>query len=144
MTNAIAGIGLRFQVGDGQTPETFTDVAEVKDFTGPSVTQETEDVTHHGSPGNWRERIPTLLDGGEISFTLNYIPTDSTHDATDGLLSDLEAQTAARNFKVTWPDTNQTLWEMSGIVTNFEPQGPVDGAFEAEVTIEVTGQMTLN
>lgn len=143
MTDAIAGIGVQLQIGDGADPVSYTNIAEVKDVSGPSLSQDTEDVTSHGSPGNWEEHIPTILRSGEVTFTINYVPTDSTHDSTDGLLSDLEAQTAARKFRVIWPDQPGTQWDFTAIVTNFEPSGPVDGAFEAEVTLKLTGQPTL-
>ena len=142
MTDAISSFGTLLQQGDGGTPETFTTVAEVMDITGPSLVRDTEEVTNHSSTNAWKEYIPTLRDGGEVTFDINYVPTGSTHDATTGILADWEDGTL-RNWQLVWPDTGSTTWSFPGYVTNFEPSANVNGALRASITILLSGDTTI-
>ena len=85
LSNAFSGFGTRLQMGDGGGPEVFTDVAEVVEVNPPGLTSDTIDVTHHLSPLAFREFIASLSSAGTISITVNYIPSNPTHDATTGL-----------------------------------------------------------
>lgn len=142
MTLAIDAYGTLLQVGDGGSPEAFTTVAEVTEISGPSLALDPLDVTSHESPGAFREFVGGLLDGGEVSFTINYVPTGSTHDASTGLIADMIARTV-RNFQVIFPDVGATQWSFAALITAFEPAEPVDDRLSAEVTLKVTGQPTL-
>lgn len=142
MTLAIDAYGTLLQSGDGGAPEVFTTVAEVTDISGPSLALDPLDVTSHESPGAFREFVGGLLDGGEVTFTINYVPTGATHDATTGLLADMVARTV-RNFQLIFPDVGATQWSFSALVTAFEPAEPVDDRLSAELTLKVTGQPTL-
>jgi len=134
MSNAISAYGIHLEM-DG------TEIAEVKDISGPGLNLNTTDVTAHDGSG-WREFVATILDAGEITFDINYVPTDGTHDATSGLLSVMEAQTL-ESFELIFPDAGTTTWSFSGYVTGFEPGAPVDGALTASVTIRISGDPTL-
>lgn len=143
VTNALFAHGTLLQVGDGvSTGETFTTVAEVTNIGGPGIALEPLEVTSHSSTAGWKEFIGGLLDGGEVSLSINYIPTNATHDATTGLIADQVARTV-RNFQLVFPDSGTTTWSFSALVVNFEPGEPVDNALTAEVTLKVTGQPTL-
>lgn len=143
-TNATAGFGTLLKVGDGATPtEGFTTLAEVKDITGPTLAHDTEEVTHHQSPGRFKEKIATLIDGGEVSFALNYLPQNPTQSVSAGLLKDMIDHTV-RNIKIVLPDAGSTEWILPCIVTAWEPEMPVGSSFDASVTLEVAGQPTLN
>ncbi len=142
MTLAIDAYGTLLQSGDGQAPETFTTIAEVTEIGGPSLVLDPLDVTSHESPGAFREFVGGLLDGGEVTFTINYVPTAGTHDGTTGLVADMVARTV-RNYQLIFPDVGLTQWDFSALVTAFEPAEPVDDRLSAEVTLKVTGQPTL-
>ena len=51
-----------------------TEIAEVSEFGGPSISRPKVDVTHLRSTA--REYIAGLQDTGSFTFTMNYIPTD--------------------------------------------------------------------
>ena len=142
MTLAIDAYGTLLQSGDGGSPEAFTTIAEVTEISGPSLALDPLDVTAHTSPGAFREFVGGLLDGGEVGFTINYVPTGSTHDASTGLVADMIARTV-RNFKLIFPDVGATEWNFAALITAFEPAEPVDDKLSAEVTLKVTGQPTL-
>ena len=140
-TSALAGYGVLLKIGDGGGSETFTTIAEVKDIEGPELELEAKEVTSHDS-GGWREYISTLLTGGEVSFDLNFIPTHATHSYSAGLVRDLVNRTK-RNFQLVFPDSGTTTWQFAALVTGFKPSGPVEDELSAEVTLQVTGQPTL-
>jgi predicted secreted protein len=146
MTDALFAFGTVLKMGDGETEETFTAIAEVVSISGPSFSLDTEDVTSHDSTGGWEEMIATVLRSGEVTLDLNYVPTADTHDADTGLLA---AKLARRlvNWQLIFPDAllevDRTTWEFAGYVTAFEPSAPHDGKLAASVTIKPTGVMTL-
>lgn len=140
MTNASAGFGASLKIGDGGSPVSYTTIAEVKDISGPEISLDTEDVTSHDSTDAWEEHIATIIRSGEVSFTINYDPSDSTHDNTDGLLNDLTNRKNDRKFRLVLPDSNNSQIDFTAIVTGFSDSVPVDGALEAEVTLKITGK----
>lgn len=142
MTNAISAFGTLLQIGDGGSPETFTTIAEVQDISGPSFSLDTAEVTSHGSTGGWKEYIGTLLDGGEVSFDINFLPTETTHGYASGLLKDMVNKTV-RNFQIVFPDAASTTWTFAALITGFETSEPVGDQLSASVTLKITGQPTL-
>ena len=142
VTQAISSFGIAFKIGDGGGPESFTTVAEVLDFNGPGLQGRTTEVTSHDAQNAWAEFVGTIKDGGEITFTVNFVPAHGTHNPTSGLLDDLQTQ-VLRNFQVVFPDTATTTWLLSGVVTGFTPVAPVDGALTADVSVKISGEPTL-
>ena len=140
-TSAISSWGTVLRVGDGGGPEVFTTIAELKDISGPGKALGTTEVTTHASPGRAREFISTLVDNGEVSFTVNFLITNATHDWLTGLMGDLDDGTR-RNFQLQFPDAGTTTAAFAAFVTQFNPSEPVDGALEAEITLKLTGLIT--
>lgn len=139
----ISAFGTLLKIGDGGSPtESFTIIAEVTNIGGPSLSLDQIEITHHSSTGGWKEFIGGLLDGGEVSFDINYDPVGATHDATTGLIADIVARTK-RNFQLVFPDTGNTTWSFTALVTKFEPSEPVGDKLAASVTLKVSGQPTL-
>lgn len=138
MSDALAGIGVILQKGDGGTPESFVRIAEVRDITGPALSTDVVDVTNHSSPNATEEILATLKRLGEITFDVNWVPSNATHDAVTGLLADWFNRTK-RRFKSTWPD-GITTWEMYAYVVRMAPSAPVADALRAGVTLRVTGE----
>ena len=139
MSEAISGFGTKLKMGDGASPEVFSDIAAVSKVGGPGVSLDTIDVTADDSPGGYKEYAAGLLDAGEIKLELNFLPANASQA---GLLTALTSR-AAKNFKLVFPDTANTTWSFSAFVTNFEPDAPVDGKLAASVTLKITGQPTL-
>lgn len=141
---AVSAFGTLVKIGDGATPtENFTTIAELRKVGGPKLKLETIDVTVHNTTEPWRQFIGGLLDGGEVSLDLNFIPTDGTHDPSTGLLSDM-INRVQRNFQIVFPDDDTTTWEFTALVTGFDMNSEPAGVLMATVTLKLTGSPTLS
>ena len=120
-----------------------TTVAEVTDLSPPGLSRDTFELTHHQSPNGWREFGKSLKDGGEVSATINYIPTETTHALATGILGDLSNNTTIATWSIVFPDTGATTWTFPGILTGFNPKAPIDDKLSADITIKISGQPTL-
>jgi predicted secreted protein len=143
MSDAVSGFGTFLQRGDGAGPEVFTTIAEVKDITGPGLSADIVEVTNHSSIGAFKEKLSTLLDGGEVTFDVNFLPGNATQDATDGLLSAYMAR-SKDNYKLIWPTVGDDQVAFKAQVTGFEPTAPVEEALTASVTLTLTGPPTFS
>jgi hypothetical protein len=137
-TSARIGYGTLLKRGDGASPETFTAIAEVTNITGPNLTLNTEDATHMESPDATMEFIPALIDPGTLSFTVHFLPTNTTQ--TD-LITDLKTR-VIRNFQLVCNDPLTTTWSFAAYVTGFNLTAPIAGKFTADVTLKVTSIIT--
>ena len=142
MSDAVSSFGTLLKIGDGATPEVFTTISEVRDISGPSLAVDTEEVTNHDSTAAWEEFVATIVRSGEVTFDLNYHPTESTHDAGTGLIADMVAKTL-RNFQLIFTDAGTSTWTFAAFITGFEPSTPVAGALSASCTMKLSGQPTL-
>jgi hypothetical protein len=113
MSEAIIGWGTKLKRGDGDTPEVFTQVPEVVSLDPADEEIEKVDVTHLDSPQKRREYIQGMIDSGELSFSVNMIPSNPQHA---GLLADKNSGTV-RNFQVVYPFDPILTVEFAAIVT---------------------------
>ena len=138
----ISAFGTLLKIGDGAVAESFTTIAEVYDISGPSFALDPIEVTHHTSTDGWREFVGGLLDGGEVTFSINFAPAGATHSYSSGLIEDMVDRTV-RNFQLIFPDVGATEWEFAALVTAFEPKEPIDDRLSADVTLKISGKPTL-
>ena len=142
MSDAVSGYGTLLKMGDGAGPEVFTTIAEVKDITGPGFEAGTLEVTNQSSPGAVREFIIGLLDAGEVTFDLNFLPNHATQDETTGLLGAYLGR-LKKNYKLVYPVSPVWTINFAALVTGFEPSAPVDDPLSASATLKVTGLPTF-
>lgn len=142
ISNAISAYGLQLKRGDGATPtETFTAIAEITDLPAPPLVLDSVEVTPHNGSG-WKEFVATLLEVGEFTITVNYLPGDSDFNSSGGLAADMINRTL-RNFQIVYPDTGSSTLEFSAYVTGIEPTGAVGDALQASVTFRPSGEPTI-
>jgi len=120
--------------------EVFATIAEVVNITlnGPNL--ELIDATHMESPNAYREFIPSLLDGGDVSFSLNFLPATASQTV---LKTDMENRTR-RNFQLTFTDTGTTTYAFAGYVTSLSASAVIDDKLSSECTIKITGPITVS
>jgi hypothetical protein len=131
--------GSQLQLGDGLGA--FTTVSEVKDFNTPKATRDRIDTTSHSSPGGYRRKLPTLKDGGDVTYNVNWLPTEATHNNTTGLTS-LYDSGEERPWKIIATDEDESEVTFNAFVMEFEGRLPVNGVGEGAVTLMPTGVIT--
>jgi len=140
-SSAFWAYGSTLQLGDGATTETFTSIAEITELTPPSMSRDDIDVTSHTSADGYREFISGMRDAGEVTFKANWLPTNSTQDATTGILESFN-DNANHNWKIILPNTLITI-SFSGFITAFEPDLPIEEQGQLSCTIKVSGKPTI-
>ena len=137
-----AAFGTTFSIST-DSGSTYTAVAQVRDISGPSLSQDTVETTHHTSTAAYRTFVPSLLNAGEVSIDLLFDPVHATHDNLSGGLLYAYEQQDTLDYRITWSDTGSSTWDFQAIVTGFEPGAAYDGELSASVTFQLTGQPTL-
>ena len=140
-SQAKAAYGTKLKMGDGASPETFTEITEVGDIKGPMISVKTIDVTTHSSAasGANEEIIPSTINAGTVTFPLNYVESDPMHQA---LIAVSQARTK-RNFQKVNPEATKTI-SFAGYVTEISFSDPVSDKRGADVTITVSGGLTFS
>ncbi len=139
---AATGTSLRYE--DPGSPGTFVAVAQVQGISGPTLSAEEIDVTTHDTTGEYREFLGGFKDGGEITFTVVFDPEAGGHPTLLGFFDTRELLTWRIVFPTDTVDANKANMEFSGFVRDFQVDAQVGEALTAEVTIRVSGQVTLN
>ncbi len=131
------GLGVTFKIGDAASPEVFTAVAEILGIDGPGMSRDSVDMSSADSASFWREFLPGMKDGGEVSFELILIPANLT-----ALNAEL-AKNVNTNYQITWPFSPVKTWDFAGHMTGFEVTAPFDDKISGTATFKVSGQPTL-
>lgn len=145
-SDARTGFGALIQKGTGSgSPEDFVTILGIKSISGPSITRDTHDTTVMTSPGGWREFIGGLKDGGEVSFTANWLPRDTTQtDLQDEFDKDsCESRSNWRIVVPACPGEPEVFLEFAGVLTGQNIEIPMDDLMGFEGTIKVSGRPTL-
>lgn len=141
MTDARLGWGAEVQLGTAISPASLVELGEVRSFNPPSDEADEHEVTHLKSPDRRKEFIQGLIDSGEASMTLNYVPGS----ATDLLLTDALDTGTTRAVRFIIPDASGTgaaAWQIttSGFVKRYSPdEVSPNSPITASVTIRLTG-----
>lgn len=119
------------------SPSAYVQIDEVKtiNFTGSKA--DLADVTNMQS-GVFREWLPTLNDSGELAFTANYLPGDSTQTKLIGFFN---AQTLV-SWNVVLPNSLGII-SFKGFVVGLDRDIPVDKEASMSGKIKITGAITL-
>ena len=134
-SNAIAGVGTKFRRWNGSN---WVDIAEINSITGPTKSRDTIDVTSLDSTGGYREFIGGFRDGGTVTLPMNF-----TRDTYDTMNTDFESDDL-QNYEIYLPDDENTSFEFEALVTELGLGIPADDKVTADVTLKVSGQVTIN
>ena len=132
-------INTLLQRGNGQSPETFVTVANVSSIKGFSLSAHVVDVTSHSTGVPWRQKIPTLLDAGDLSADIFFI-TDSVGHRL--LLNDFAIRRTG-DWRYVEPDTLQTIFQCQMFFSKMDFTASVDGVTTAAITLTATGDPIL-
>lgn len=137
MSNATAGVGTKFRRWDTTAGE-WEEIAEINSIEGPGKSRDTIDVTSLDSTGGYREFITGFRNPGTVTLTMNF-----TRETYDLMNDDFESDTAA-NYEIILPDAEETTLEFEGLVTELPLSIPADDKVTVNVTIQISGQVTVN
>lgn len=139
-TTARTAFGTQLFRGDGATPtEAFTQIGEITEIQPPEVRRETVDATHMESDDQYMERIPAMLDSGQVTFTLNWDPASNTYA---NLRSDCENGTL-RSWRIVIGGASGRRIEGKGYVTQLTPQTPRSDVRRLQCTIDTQGKWSI-
>ena len=134
MTDVTIGYGTKYEIKDPRlTPVAFVELAEVKNVTPGATSVDRVEATHMKSPGRRREYVAGLVDSGEASFEINWIPGN----ATDELIVHLMSTGATVDHRITFPSGNRVTFEAQ--ITGYERDTPMEDIMTATVTVSVSG-----
>src|SRR5688500_11406857 len=143
MTEARIGWGGELHLSTDNTEANLVELIEVRDVSFPQDEADEHEVTHLKSPGRRKEFIQGLIDGGEMTATLNYDPGS----ATDLLLTAANTTGTTRKIKIVIPDdsgTGAADWNMvtSAFVRRYAPDTmEANAPITATAVFRVTGDL---
>lgn len=139
-TAALLGYGTSFSIDRADSPLVYDEMGEIFNVTPPSAAVDMIDATHMQSPNRVREFISGLVDAGECSFEMNYIPGSASDQILLAILALPAGATRRRTCKIVYP--NHITDSFSGELMTYEPSIPHDDKMTATVTFKVSGIVT--
>ncbi|MDO5895122.1 phage tail tube protein [Agrobacterium sp. Azo12] len=140
MTDARIGYGTIYEIFDPTlTTPAFVELAEVINVTPGEATADRIDATHMQSPNRRREYISGLIDNGEASFEINWVPGSNT----DVRIRDLFESGETVEHRITFPGPAPRVtvtYEAS--IIGFSKAIPIDDRMTATITVAVSGAET--
>ena len=136
-SDAIAGKGTKFRRWS-TTLGQWVDIAEINSINGPGMSRDTIDVTSLDSTGGYREFIGGFRDGGTVTLSMNF-----TRAGYELMKDDFESD-ILQNYEILLPDTDASSFEFEGLVTELPLSIVPDDKITADITIKVSGEVTLN
>lgn len=138
---AIPAINTLLQFGSGGSPEVWTTVANVGDLSGPTMKAQVQDVTSQSTGDYWRQKITTLLDAGEVSCPIYFVPNDTGHQALLEIFAGRSGNTGQPTpWRILFPVAAGSVpWIFNGWLSQFSMKEPVAGVIEAAIIITFTG-----
>lgn len=135
-SNALESQGTVVRINSAAVPATFTAIPEIKDISFRTGSASVIDTTDLSSTA--KEKRMGLADEGQMTLTLNWLPTNAVHAEIDLAKSDRQS----RNFEIILTDGGAYTYTFSGFVLGVSLSAGVDGVLEASVTVEITGAVT--
>jgi predicted secreted protein len=140
MSNALSTQGTKFYYwvpNSSSAGGAWSQLAEVTGINLGGRTKETIDVTTLDTTGGYREFIGGFRDGGTCELAMNFTA------ATFAIVNAQFESNAKYQYKIVAPDTVFTGMEFDGIVTDSPVGFAVGEQIKADVTIKVSGQITM-
>lgn len=137
MSDGIKTHGLAFAISDGDSPENFTDIAEVQVVPPLGGKNDLIDASSHDSVDYMDYLVKSLADGNELAVPVIYVEDDPGQLALRAAYADK----AQYYFKYTM--TNSTYYTFPGRIMGWEiDAGELDDIVKENFTIKITGAIT--
>lgn len=116
----------------------LTLILNVADITLPVGTPEFDEITNLTSPSNFKEWLPTLIDGGTVAMTIIYDASNSTHQ----YLQDSITTQKLESFECDVNGTGSHKFTFNAYVSKGENKFAKGKAQMLTVDLRVTGPVT--
>ena len=133
---AVAGVGTLFRRWNSSSGS-WENIAEILSISGPTMSRDVIDTTTLDTSGGYRTFITGFRNAGTITLTMNF-----TRDGYETMKTDFESDTA-QNYEIILPDDDNTSLEFEGLVTELPLTISPDDKITVDVTIQISGQVTL-
>lgn len=135
MPTVTKGLGTTLKVSITGTP---TLIGQIESITPCNVTTQTVDTSDLDA--TWKTYVATILDGGELTFVINWNTADTQHAA---LWTKVTGR-ANETWLVTYDDSGDSTIGFDGPITSFNV-GPSEkeNIVKVTLTIKVSGAVTL-
>lgn len=131
-SQAVLGWGTHVLYGNGDSPETFSEVHDLVTASPPDEQTEDVEVSHCESPGKTKEYIQGWIDSGAPTLELNWNPSEWP-DHKQMVLDKASGQ--KRNWMIVLPGAIETITfpaYVKGIARTIDPKG----AIKATITLK--------
>jgi Lambda phage tail tube protein, TTP len=135
MSGSIAARGSQLQRSTDNV--TFVAIAEVIKVAETGAKADLADVTNFASASNFREYLPTLLDGGEFNFESNLVPGNATQT---NLRSDFNNQTL-NYWKLLYSNGTNGL-SFQAYVVGTDVDADITKQISRQIKLKVSGPVT--
>ena len=135
MSDAIETQGFQLDIGNGDSPLTYTEVKEVKTFSAFDGAASEIDITHLKSTA--KEFLMGLQDFGGFNCDANYVAAD----AGQVLIRAAKASRAIQDMKLTFSDSSTATFQ--AYVLSAPLTGGVDAAVDTSFTLRISGDVTF-
>lgn len=133
-SNALESQGFKFEIGNADSPLTYTEVKEIISFNGFDGSASEIDKTHLQSAA--KEFMMGLQDYGNFTIDVNYLPDDAGQSAMRTAKGNREIQ----DFQVTLSDSS--VFTFKGYVMNNPLTGGVDDKVNGNFVVRISGDVT--
>jgi len=130
MTDAAIGYGSKYAIRIGGVRVLMGEVTEI---TPGGATTERVLASHMQSPGRRNEYIAGMIDSGEASFSINWVPGNDTDTNIRALLASGETT----EHTITFPNGIEVSYDAQ--VTGFAKTLPLNDRMTGNVTVSISG-----
>ena len=119
-------------------------IGGTRDIGGPNISRNSADVGDRSMTTYYMEAVPGMMPGSELTFDVTFDPiADTSHNQASGtgLLANFETGGCTL---ATWQLQldgcgGTATWTFAGFMTGFSPTAPLEGAWEAAMTVKISG-----
>ena len=126
-STAVLGYNVDFSIYNGSS---YVQVAEVTNITWPGYTRDAVEVTFMDSASSFREYIAGLMDAGEVTVEMNWVPS-----ASDPILAAMAA--GVGQFKLQYNNAANIVFK--AVVKSWATQSPLGGKLSGTAQFKITG-----
>ena len=133
-TTAYVGPGFLLDYEDPDVPDSFIHLIQARDITGPTETTDFVDVTNQDSPDGFKEKRPSLQDGGDVTAELVADPAAASQRA----VLDLKHTQTRTRWRIVEKDSGWTV-VFAAYVSDFGYSFPYSNVSTRSLKLVVDG-----